>query len=143
MDQIAVQSRIQRQTELVVISVAQGNKTERLETRALNLTHGLKHFRHAKDGPGAGLKGDFHEIAGGKLLLKLKQAASNGYRLEFCARSLASVGMNGSRNGSIELYSGRTPVGVGSGEVGHNQLHYDIRAPARADYQSTCPRAYA
>ena len=143
MDQIAVQSRIQRQTELVVISVAQGYKTERLETRALNLTHGLEHFRHAKDGPGAGLKGDFHEIAGGKLLLKLKQAAGNGYRLEFCARSLAPVGMNGSRNGSIELYSGRTPVGVGLGEVGHSHLDYAMSPAPAADYQSSWPRAYA
>jgi hypothetical protein len=143
MDQIPVHGSIKRQTERVVISVAQGNKTEGLETRALRFMHRLEHFRHAKDGPGGGLKSDFHEIAGGKLLLKLKQAAGNRYRLEFCARSLASVGMNGSRNGSIELYSGRTPVGVGSGEVGHNQLHYDISGPARADYQSTCPRAYA
>lgn len=121
MDRTAVQSRIQRQAELVVIAVAQGNKAERLQTRALRLRHGLEHLRHAKDGPGAGLKGDFYEIAGGKLFLKLQQAAGNGYRLEFCARALASVGMNGSRNGSIELYSGRTPVGVSSGEVGHSQ----------------------
>ena len=104
-----------------MIAVAQGNKSERLETRALRLRHGLQHLRHAKDGPGAGLKGDFDEIAGGKLLLKLQQAAGNGDRLEFCARSLASVGKNGSRNGSIKLYTGRTLVGVSSGEVGHSQ----------------------
>src|ERR1700690_330492 len=143
MDQIAVQSGIERQTELVMIAVAQGNKTKGLQTRALRLGHGLEHLCHAKHRPGAGLKAYFHEIAGGKLRLKLKQAAGNGYRLEFCARSLASGGMNGSRNGTIELDSGRTPVGVGSGEVGHSQLHYDTRRPGRADYQSTCTRAYA
>jgi hypothetical protein len=51
--------------------------------------------------------------------------------------------VNGSRNGSVEMDSGRTPGGVGLGEVGHSQKYYRTGRRAGADYQSTCPRAYA
>lgn len=89
------------------------------------------------------MESDFDEIAGGKLLLDLKQSAGNGDGLEFCARSLATFRMNCSGNGSVELESGRTPVGVGLGEVSHSQWNYAIGRAAGADYQSTCTRAYA
>ena len=126
-----------------MIVVAQSHKAERLQTCARKLAHRLQHLRHRVDGAGPAVKGYFYEITSGQLMLHLQQSAGNGNRLKFCARTLAAFGMNGCRNGSIELYSGRTPVGVGLGEVGHSHLDYAIRAASCGDYQSTCPRAYA
>ena len=105
-----------------MIVVSESNEAERLQARALKLARGRQHFRHAMDGTGPGVEGDLDEIAGGKLLLDAEQAAGYGKRLEFCARTLAAFGMNRSRNGSIEMYSGRTSVGVGLGEMGHSHL---------------------
>jgi len=143
MEHAAVQSGIESHAKLAVVVVAQGNKAEGLKARALQLAGGREHFRHPVDGTGAGMESDFDEIAGGKLLLDLKQSAGNGDGLEFCARSLATFRMNCSGNGSVELESGRTPVGVGLGEVSHSQWNYAIGRAAGADYQSTCTRAYA
>lgn len=125
-----------------MIVVPQGHKTEGLKTRGCQLALGLQHLRHRIDGTRPAVKCDFYKIASGELVLHLQQAAGYGNRLKFCARTLAALGMNGSRNGSIELYTGRTPVGVGLGEVGHSLMDYAIKHAAWADYQSTCPQAY-
>lgn len=138
-----VQSGIERHAEFAMVLVSQGHEAKWLKTCALQLARGRQHFRHRVNGTGAAVKGYFYEIARGQLMLHLQQSAGNGYRLKFCARSTAALSMNGSRNRSIELYSRRTPVGVGLGEVGHSHLDYAMSPAPTADYQSTWPRAYA
>jgi len=110
-----------------MVVVAQGHKTERLKTRGRKLARGLQHLRHRIDGARPAVESYFHEIAGGELMLHLQQAAGYRDRLKFCARTLAALGMDSSRNGTVELYSGRTPVGVGLGEVGHSHMDYAIK----------------
>jgi len=107
-----------------VIVVSEGNEAERLQACAFKLARGGQHFRHPMDWTRPGVEGDLNEVAGGKLSLDAEQAAGNGKRLEFCARTLAAFGMNRSRNRSIEMYSGRTPVSVGLGEMGHS--HHEM-----------------
>ncbi len=89
------------------------------------------------------MEGNLDEVAGRERVLELEHAAGYGNRLKFCARTLATFGMNSSRNGTIELDTGCTTVGVGSGEVGHSHLHYVMGGQNRADYQSACTREYA
>jgi hypothetical protein len=103
-----------------VIVVSKSYEPERLQARALKLSRGREHLRHAMDGTRPGVEGDLDKVACGKLGLDTEQAASDGKRLKFCTRTLAAFGMNRSRNRSIEMYSGRTPVGVGLGEMGHS-----------------------
>jgi hypothetical protein len=110
-----------------MVVVAQGHKTEGLKTRGGKLARRLEHLRHRIDGTRPAVKSYLYEIAGGELLLHLQQAAGYGNRLKFCARTLAALGMDGSRNGTIELYAGRTPVGVGLGEMGHSHMDYAIK----------------
>ena len=107
-----------------MIVVSESYEAERLQARAFKLARGGQHFRHAMDGTGTGVEGDLDEIAGGKLSLDAEQAAGDGKGLEFCARTPAALGMNRSRNGSVEMYSGRTPGGVGLGEMGHS--HHEM-----------------
>jgi len=136
-----------------MVLISQGYEAEGLQAGglywSLNLrlgfdsAHGLEHLRHAVNGSGAGLERDLHEIARGEFALQLKQAAGYGNGLKFCARSAAAFNLNGSWNGTVEMDSGRTPGGVGLGEVGHIQRYYDTGPRAVADYQSTWPRAYA
>ena len=111
-----------------MIAIAQRDEPKGLETRVLCLWHGLEHLSHAVDRARTGRKGNFHAIAGAQLLLKLEESAGDRYRLKFCTRMLASVGMNGSRNGSIELYTWRTPGSVVAGEVGHIPLNMTLAA---------------
>src|SRR5580658_8522913 len=68
----AVERRIERHAQLAVVIVSQGNKAERLQTRALKLARRAQHFSHAADGAGAGVEGDFDEISGGKLTRQLQ-----------------------------------------------------------------------
>lgn len=138
-----VQRGIERHAEFAMVLVSQGHEAKWLKTCALQLARGRQHFSHGVNGTGAAVKGYFYEIARGELMLHLQQPAGNGNRLKFCARALAALSMNGSSNRSIELYSGRTPVGVGLGEVGHSHLDYAMSQSPAADYQSTWPRAYA
>lgn len=136
-----------------MVLISQGYEAEGLEARrfcrwlylcsSLGLTHRLEHLRHAVHRPGTGWEGDFHEIAGGEFALQLEQAAGYGNGLKFCARSTAAFHEDGSWSGTVEMDSGRTPGGVGLGEVGHSQTYYDTGRRAVADYQSTWPRAYA
>jgi hypothetical protein len=105
-----------------VIVVSESNEAERLQARALILARGGQHFRHAMDGTGPGVESNLDEVASGKLSPDAEQTAGDGKRLKFCARTLAAFGMNRSRNRSIEMYSGCTPVGVGLGEMGHSHL---------------------
>ena len=125
-----------------MIVIAQGHKTEGLKTRSCKLSLRLEHLRHRVDWTRPAVKSDFYKIARREFMLHLQQAAGNGNRLKFRARTLPAFGMNGSRNGSIELYSGCTPGGVGLGEVGHSLMDYAIKDVSWADYQSTCPQAY-
>jgi hypothetical protein len=136
-----------------MVLIAQGYEAEGLEAGrlgwwlylrpGLGLTHRLEHLSHTMHWSGTGSEGDFHEIAGAKLALQLEQAA--GYRngLKVCARSTAAFHEDGGWSGTIEMDTGRTPGGVGLGEVGHSQKYYDTGQRAVADYQSTWPRAYA
>ncbi len=103
-----------------MIVVSESYEAERLQARALKLSRGREHLRHAMDGTGPGVEGDLDEVACRKLRLDTEQAAGDGKRLKFSARTLAAFGMNRGRNGSIEMYSGRTPMGVGLGEMGHS-----------------------
>jgi len=63
--------------------------------------------------------------------------------LEFCARLLATFGVEGCPNRSVEVESGRTLLGVGLGGVRHSHMNYATAEKVGADYQSTCTRAYA
>jgi hypothetical protein len=58
-----------------VVVVGQGNKAERLQTRALKLARRVQHFGHTVDGARSGVESDLDEISGGKLVLQLQQAA--------------------------------------------------------------------
>src|ERR1700733_11706740 len=129
-----------------MVLITEGYKAEGLKTGALRLplklsfglrpAHGLEHFRHSVDWAGAGLKGYFYEIASGEFALQLEQATGDGKGLKFCARSAAAFDLDGCGDGTVEMDSGRTPRGVGLGEVGHSQKYYDTAKWARADYQS-------
>jgi|ERR1700722_9623154 hypothetical protein len=133
-----------------MVLITQGYKAEGLKTGALSFgsclrlhlgfgfgpAHGLEHLCHSVDWAGAGLKGYFYEIAGGEFALQLKQATGDGKGLKFCARSAAAFDLDGSGDGTVEMDSGRTPGGVGLGEVGHSQEYYDTAKWAGADYQS-------
>jgi hypothetical protein len=105
-----------------VIFVAQGNEAERLITRALKLARRVQHFGHAVDRARLSVECDFDEISGGEFMLQLQQSAGHGDGLEFCACPLAAVGHHCGRNRSMELYTGRTLVDIGLGEVGHRRI---------------------
>jgi len=124
-----------------MVFVRKSDKAEWLKACALKLARGRQHFSHAMDCASLGVEGNLNEIARRKLPLYLEQAAGHGKRLEFCARVLAALSMNGGRNRSVKLYSGRTPIGVSLGEVGHSHFHFAISGCPRGDYQSACPLA--
>src|SRR5271166_2468526 len=138
-----------------MVLVSQGYEAKGLKTRALRLrlrlylgfgfglAHRLEHFRHRVDRARTGLKGDLYEFTGGEFALQLEHAAGYGNGLKFCARSASAFNLNGSGDGTVEMDSGRTPGGVGLGEVGHSQRYYDTGRKGGGDYQSTCPRAYS
>ena len=85
-----------------MVLISQGYEAERLEAWALylrfgfGLAHRLEHLRHGVHRAGAGLEGDFNEIAGGEFTLQLQQAAGYGNGLKFCARSAAAFNLDGS-----------------------------------------------
>ena len=72
---------------------------------------------------------------------QLQESSGNGYGLKFCARPLAAFRTNGGGNRSVQVHSGRTPAGVGLGELGHSRSNYGIFRRLPADYQSACTRA--
>ena len=138
-ERAAMHRRVEDRIQLLVILIAEGDETEGLEAGALSLTaaHGPQHLGHGVDRTGARLEGNFHEITSGEFALHLEQAAGDGNGLKLCARAATALHMDGSCNGSVEVDSGRTPGGVGLGEVSHSQRHYDTGREGGADYQSS------
>jgi len=102
----AVHCGIERHPQFAVIIVGQGNETERLQTRGLELARRVQHFGHPMDIARSGVERDFDEVSGGKLVLQLKQAPVDGNGLQFRARPLAAFGHHRGRDRSMELYSG-------------------------------------
>lgn len=121
-EQALVESGVQGHAQLAMVLVPESDEAEGLKAHGIQFPGGLEHFRHALNGARAALKSNFDEIAGRKLVLDLQDSASDGDGLKFSACPLAAIGTNSSRNGTIELYSGRTLVGVGSGEVSHSRI---------------------
>src|SRR5271154_6694130 len=103
----------------------------------------MQHFGHAVDRAGTRVEGDFDEVSGGELLGHVQQTTVDGNRLQLGAGSLAAFGHHRGGDRSIELYTRRTVIFLGMGEVGHSQLNYGTLRRAAADYESAYLRAYA
>lgn len=112
-----------------MILVAKRYEAERLQASALKFASGREHFCHSEDRTRAGVKGDLDKIAWREFLLNLKKSAGHGNELQFRARVEPAFRANGSRNRSVQVEPGRTPVGVGLGEVCHSRLNYAMGAP--------------
>jgi len=102
-----------------MVFIAQRDKAEWLMTSALELARRRQHFRHAVDGARTSVEGDFDEIANSEFALQLKNTASYGNGLKFCASSLSTFRVNCRCNRSVELNARRSPGGVGLGEMTH------------------------
>ncbi len=115
----SVKRGIERHPQLAVIIVAEGNEAERLHARALILARGLATFRPCRESRPSGCGRRSRRIPSGEFLLQLEQSAGDGNGLKFCARPLSAFSHYRSRDRSVELYTRRTPLRVGLGEVAH------------------------